>query len=607
MGIPNAFAAATTATGQQLDDNFTFVGALGVIPCTITGTNSLTLTPTSKAVAFSAYQQGMTFSGVIANDNTGAVTANAGVGALSVYQDTSAGPAALAGAELQAGNELVLVYDAALNSSAGGFHIANLLSSGGGGGAVTSFNTRTGAVTLSTADVNTVMTGATAVTVGPSTPGTINNMTVGVSGSAVSNAKTGAFAGQALGISPVGNPTGGGGGGNPLTTFTSLSVTDTTAKASNREFLFNIGLTSNLGSGVSNGNGDKVAEYIGATGSAGTGDLWCANWVLTAGAGSGTYSATMLEPDLVNANPNCSMVGINMAGATSGGATITAAFQILEANAGAFANGIVVGNVAGGAIASTGSALVDTGTNNSTVVTATGIHKAVMQSVGGVLTDCFVVNSTAVTNSILRCPNASFTYGIDFNTSVAGQAAIRMGNNQNVNWRNASNSADILGMHVDGSNNMQIGDAGIAGIFLGTQNNGAVAPFLDNQIFLGLNAVAWLGTYSHAYTTVSDPRIKHAIESLPSVVGLFRSVTPISYVLNSDETETRRWGFNAEEVKSAFDEAGFNAHAAHTDGTSDLLGVNLMPMLAAAWQMNAELLAMVESLQARVAALEERA
>lgn len=128
MPLPHQFAAATSATGAQLDDDFQAAALLAAIPCVVSGTNALTLTPetTPATPSVSAYQNYMLFSGVAANDNTGAVTAAAAsLATLSVYKDSASGPVALTGAEIQAGNLIILAYDSALNAGAGGFHLLN--------------------------------------------------------------------------------------------------------------------------------------------------------------------------------------------------------------------------------------------------------------------------------------------------------------------------------------------------------------------------------------------------------------------------------------------------------------------------------------------------
>lgn len=118
------FAAVTQATGQQLDDNLTLVSAQAPIPCTVTGTNDLTLTQKSDVYSVTAYGNNMQLSGVAAASNSTAMTARLGsLAALNVYKDSGSGPVVLTGGELIAGNAFTLFYDATLNTGAGGWHL----------------------------------------------------------------------------------------------------------------------------------------------------------------------------------------------------------------------------------------------------------------------------------------------------------------------------------------------------------------------------------------------------------------------------------------------------------------------------------------------------
>ena len=125
MALPNTFATKTAATGLQLDENFNALGVLVPIPCTVGGTNTVTMTPaTTNTPTVSAYSNYRLFSGVVAATNTGAVTIQVGsLTALNAYKDSPAGPIALSGGELHIGNAFTAEYDSALNSGAGGFHI----------------------------------------------------------------------------------------------------------------------------------------------------------------------------------------------------------------------------------------------------------------------------------------------------------------------------------------------------------------------------------------------------------------------------------------------------------------------------------------------------
>jgi hypothetical protein len=111
-------------TTPQLDANFSILSALVPIPCTATGTNTITLTSIEGAAAIAAYQQNMIFTAIAANTNTGAATAQFGsLAALPIYKDAQAGPVALSGSEIVQFCQFALSYDLALNSGAGGFHL----------------------------------------------------------------------------------------------------------------------------------------------------------------------------------------------------------------------------------------------------------------------------------------------------------------------------------------------------------------------------------------------------------------------------------------------------------------------------------------------------
>lgn len=143
MAFPTTFANLTNATGQELDDNFTAAGVLGTLPCTITGTNTLALTLASNTPTLTGYSNYIRFGGIASADNSGAATAQVGsLGALSIYKDTSSGPVPLTGAEIQEDTYIELIYDSALDSGSGGFHLSS--STVNSGGTVTSVASGTG-------------------------------------------------------------------------------------------------------------------------------------------------------------------------------------------------------------------------------------------------------------------------------------------------------------------------------------------------------------------------------------------------------------------------------------------------------------------------------
>lgn len=179
MPLQYVFGPLTGAPTSDLDANFQTVGLLGVLPCSVTGTNALTLAllNSTNAPTVSAYANYLAFSFVAGNTNTGAVTATVGtVGALNVYKNTVSGPAALVAGDIVIHNTYTLVYDSALNSGSGGFHIygAPYLTSGQVPGTTTNDDASAGNIgeyqTVSVASGSAVtLTSGTAATLAATT------------------------------------------------------------------------------------------------------------------------------------------------------------------------------------------------------------------------------------------------------------------------------------------------------------------------------------------------------------------------------------------------------------------------------------------------------
>lgn len=130
MTLPFQFAAVTQAIGQDLDNDFNAVGAMGVVACTVAGTNALVLTPLANQPDQTVYADNRIYACIAANTNNAATTARVGaLSILNVYLDTASGPAALGGGEIVAGNYVMLVYDSTLNSGSGGFHLLGSIAS----------------------------------------------------------------------------------------------------------------------------------------------------------------------------------------------------------------------------------------------------------------------------------------------------------------------------------------------------------------------------------------------------------------------------------------------------------------------------------------------
>lgn len=126
MGLPFTFAGLTTAEMSDLDANFAALGDFCVLPCTLSGTNALSLTLNTNTPTIATYANYLVFYGVATMTNTGPATARVGsLAFLTIYKDTVFGPNVLTGGEMAAGNGVMLVYDSALNIGVGGFHLIN--------------------------------------------------------------------------------------------------------------------------------------------------------------------------------------------------------------------------------------------------------------------------------------------------------------------------------------------------------------------------------------------------------------------------------------------------------------------------------------------------
>lgn len=125
MALPWTFANATTLFTSRLDDNYNALGALTVIPCTATGTNTIALTPAANTPTISAYSNlAPVFVFLAAATNSGATTVNVnGIGAKNLYKNN--GATAVGSGDIVIGGLYLVSYNSALNGAVGGFVIDN--------------------------------------------------------------------------------------------------------------------------------------------------------------------------------------------------------------------------------------------------------------------------------------------------------------------------------------------------------------------------------------------------------------------------------------------------------------------------------------------------
>lgn len=116
------------------DSSLADTGLLGAIPCSATGTNAITLTPLPAAFApnVASYSNYLLFSFIPFANSTGALTIRVGTLAfLNVYKTD--GVTQAGAGDFQNKSFVILGYNSALNSNAGGFQIIATGSSTAGG------------------------------------------------------------------------------------------------------------------------------------------------------------------------------------------------------------------------------------------------------------------------------------------------------------------------------------------------------------------------------------------------------------------------------------------------------------------------------------------
>lgn len=229
--------------------------------------------------------------------------------------------------------------------------------------------------------------------------------------------------------SPTGNPTGGG----ILATLSTIDVQAAAESATQREFLVNLGLTSNTGSGASGSNADKVTLYAGAVGSAGTGALWATNFLTSRTTGSGSYNLQTEECDQNN-------FGVDTGGSDGPAGLPTFVSYCITASGVSDANGYT--NTAGIAIISDG------GVSGNVPLDAHGL----------IFTGHYKFNDIAdyAVSPTYEAVYGAHTYGVDFMLAGLSGGAVRIGTNSTAGivGRDSAGTADAQLLTWTGTNEL---------------------------------------------------------------------------------------------------------------------------------------------------------
>lgn len=295
-GIP--YASKSFPAEELLDETFADVGALGIVPCSVGGTNNaIILTPLTNTPTISALSNYLQFSFVAQSTSTGAVTLQ--VGSLAVLPVFAAdGTTQLGSGSIQASDFYVVAYNLALNNGTGGWTVVTVsatgVTAGSYSGQVTFTADASGRITSATSSAPTVVQSTNFTSAGTftfSTPSgtgitTVYKFTVVGGGGGGGGANAGAANGEGAG--------GGGGGGKAITWLsgatsgTSVTITVGGGGISGGGFLPSAGGTGGTSSVVF--NGVTVSAFGGIGGSAGSNGT-----NVRGGAGGGALNAVVIS------------------------------------------------------------------------------------------------------------------------------------------------------------------------------------------------------------------------------------------------------------------------------------------------------------------------
>lgn len=363
-----------------------------------------------------------------------------------------------------------------------------------------------------------------------------------------------------------------------VTTKSSLNVQGTTSSTTTREYLAAISMISNKRNGTSGTVSPSTSLYTGIQAQSGTDDVWAIRANMVQDAASGIYDAIGME---IDANNNNAHRGDTTG---SGGLATPVTYGMAISNTGAFRN------TAAHLITGPGTAVH----NRGIVVANDSVAQVAFQDLG--------------TSTISYEIQGTHTYGFDMKAANLTGAAIRLGQGQYIKARDVGDTTDIK-MMVQSGTQLIIGDAFPVQIFAQTY----LSPLTDNQLLLGQNGLRWNAVWAANGTIqTSDPDLKadigHLADLPPGTIAtILSSITPIHFRWkdggkdaegNSRPGKRTHWGWNAAQIKDAFDAIGmdFGGFVKGDDGTRNLRPDQLLPVL---WRAVQELSARVATLEAK--------
>lgn len=160
---------------------------------------------------------------------------------------------------------------------------------------------------------------------------------------------------------------------------------------------------------------------------------------------------------------------------------------------------------------------------------------------------------------------------------------------------NTAFGRESLAANTTGITNTAIGMGAGSTITTGSNNtavgSGAQVPngTLSNQVRIGNGAITYAGVQV-AWTITSDKQWKHDIQDSELGLEFLKTLRPVSYLRNNDDSKKKEYGFIAQEIESALNKAGAGNTGIISKDDKGMYGVRyndlIAPMVKAIQELN---------------------
>jgi len=221
------------------------------------------------------------------------------------------------------------------------------------------------------------------------------------------------------------------------------------------------------------------------------------------------------------------------------------------------------------------------GNNN----TATGFHTLFSNTIGGNNT---ATGYNALNNNTDGFNNTANGYNALFSNTTGDQnTANGLGSlySNTIGNRNTANGLTALYSNITGNDNTAYGFHALFSNTTGSNNTGigfdAEVPSAtgSNQVRIGNTAVTYAGI-EVAWTITSDKRRKSGIKNSELGLDFIQALNPVSYYRSNDEKKKTEYGFIAQEVEEALNNAGATNNGIITKDDAGMYSVRYNDFIA---------------------------